>query len=257
MCDQNDYITAPGKAPLGQFSRGKDAITMNDAMPIVSLAKKAYDKRVFGVLSSVVEPLSPEMATPDAQGQQQLVNCGDVRMEVNAIGEGAIWVSDANGPLQSGDLITSSSIPGYGQLQTGDLPNVFASYTVAKITCDCDFDAGATRPKMVIQKDENGLNVIDPVTGWPVWIQETTTVLIDPATGLVADKRQSLENPEEFQAWFSSLLATQEPVVEPLYKMRYLLADGTEIQKEEYDANVASGVACFRAAFVGCTYHCG
>lgn len=113
---------------------------------------------------------------------------------------------------------------------------------------------------MVIQKDENGLNVVDPATGWPVWIQETATVFTDPATGVAAnllEKRETLTNAEEYQAWFDGLVETQEPVFQPLYKMRYLLADGTEIQKEEYEANVAAGVASFKAAFLGCTYHCG
>jgi len=261
VCDQDDYITAPGSAPIGQFARGQNAITINDALPIVSLAKVAYDKRVFGILSPSVMPLDPLMTSPDAQGQQQLVMCGDVRMEINAIGAGAIWISDANGPLVSGDLITSSTIPGYGQLQTGTLPGVFQNFTVAKITCDCDFSA-PQKPVLVIQTDENGLNVVDPVTGWPVWVQQTVTVLIDPATNVVAnvtEQRSLITDPVAFQTWFDSLVSTEEVATEATYKMRYLLADGTHISEAEYTANLAvvPAIPCFRAAFVGCTYHCG
>ena len=255
VCDQNDYITANGAAAIGEFSRGKKAITINDALPIVSLAKRAYDKRVFGVLSPVVERLSPNMEGPDAQGHRQLAVCGDVRMEVNAIGEGAIWVCDATGPLTSGDLITSSEVPGYGQLQAGDLPDVVRSFTVAKITCDCDFTA-PLKPVLVIEKDENGLNVVDPVTGWPKWIQQMKTVMIDPATNAAADYGVTRE-PEEQAAWQATLVATEEVDMEPSYEMRYLLPDGARITEAEYLANIANGVPCHRAAFVGCTYHCG
>jgi len=44
------------------------------------------------------------------------------------------------------------------------------------------------------------------------------------------------------------------------YKMRYLLSDGTEITKEEYEKLLIKGSTTpnvYRAAFVGCTYHCG
>jgi hypothetical protein len=59
------------------------------------------------------------------------------------------------------------------------------------------------------------------------------------------------------------------PVLEPAYKTRFLAADGTQITAEAYAATVASNVAMaaadpaaatvpvYRAAFVGCTYHCG
>jgi hypothetical protein len=50
-----------------------------------------------------------------------------------------------------------------------------------------------------------------------------------------------------------------EPVpgeFEPAYAMRYLRADGTVITKAEYESSSADYPA-YRAAFVGCTYHCG
>jgi hypothetical protein len=37
------------------------------------------------------------------------------------------------------------------------------------------------------------------------------------------------------------------------YELRYLLANGTQITKEEYSTRNDAYIA----AFVGCTYHCG
>ena len=42
---------------------------------------------------------------------------GDTRIHINSVGEGAIWVCDICGNLESGDYITTSDIPGYGQVQ--------------------------------------------------------------------------------------------------------------------------------------------
>ena len=59
------------------------------------------------------------------------------RVIVNAVGEGAIWVTNVNGNFKNGDLITSSSIIGYGMRQKSSF---IRNYTVGKITCDCSFD---------------------------------------------------------------------------------------------------------------------
>ena len=251
VCDQDDYITAHGDAPLGKFIRGNKAITIGDALPVVSLANKAYDKRVFGVLSLKQFALSPEMAAMSDNQNSRLVECGDVRLEVNAIGDGAIWVSDINGPFISGDLITSSELPGYGQLQSTD--DAMHNYTVAKITCSCDFTA-PQQPVYEIQVDENGLNVLDPVTGHPVWVAQTTTIMVDPATNelpLTSDP-SNLSN-------LSNLIPKVVPLTEPKYEMRYVTIDGSEISQAAYDDAVAGGQSneVYRAAFVGCTYHCG
>jgi hypothetical protein len=47
------------------------------------------------------------------------------------------------------------------------------------------------------------------------------------------------------------------PIIESAYKVRYLKADNTQIEKSEYEKLKASGEKVYRAAFVGCTYHCG
>ena len=42
-----------------------------------------------------------------------------------------MWVTNVNGDIEAGNYITSSNIPGYGQLQDDDFTH---SYTVAKAT---------------------------------------------------------------------------------------------------------------------------
>jgi hypothetical protein len=84
-----------------------------------------------------------------------------------------MWVSDVNGPLEAGDLITSSQIPGYGMKQDDDN---FAPYTVAKITMECDFTA-PLQPQMQLRKDPYG-NTIKDANGSPIW---DTTENYEPA----------------------------------------------------------------------------
>jgi hypothetical protein len=72
------------------------------------------------------------------------------------VGEGAIWVVNTGGSLESGDYITTSNLVGYGQKQDDD---VLHNYTVAKITMDCDFTATEV-PLQVIKREETGLRTI-------------------------------------------------------------------------------------------------
>ena len=59
----------------------------------------------------------------------------------------------------------------------------------------------------------------------------------------------------------SSLLQVQVPLMEALYKMRYLMENGTKIDKSMYETRIAAIAAdpsqpkVYRAAYVGCTYH--
>jgi hypothetical protein len=113
------------------------------------------------------------------------------------------------------------------------------------------------QPVYKIQQDENGLNVIDPVTGHPVWLPQTTTVFVDPTTGLVhVPSAPSADGSPVDQ---STLIATEIPLLEPKYKMRYLTSSGDEMTKDEYDAAKAQDALApvYRAALVGCTYHSG
>tara|TARA_X000000950_G_scaffold277501_1_gene367049 strand:+ start:1057 stop:1413 length:357 start_codon:yes stop_codon:yes gene_type:complete len=61
----------------------------------------------------------------------------DKQVYINSIGEGGILVVNTNGNFENGDFIQSSDIMGLGEKQDDD---ILHNYTVAKITCDCDFD---------------------------------------------------------------------------------------------------------------------
>lgn len=119
-------------------SLGGNAITINEALPKVKLADARNKKSVFGVISDKED--SSEESREYVVGNFVSVNekpAGDDRLIINSIGEGAIWVCNINGDLENGDYITSCEISGHGMKQDDDLLH---NYTVAKITCDCDFD---------------------------------------------------------------------------------------------------------------------
>ena len=122
-------------------------------MPIVSLSNKINDKKVFGVISNKEDPNNNyRIYRNGAWGSRGIKIKGDNRIHINSLGEGAIWVSDFNGPLENGDYITTSNIPGIGMKQDNEM---LMNYTVAKITMDCDFN-----PQMELEE---------------VWDEETNT----------------------------------------------------------------------------------
>ena len=134
--DQNKYIKLSGG-----IEAGSNAITINESLPVVSLSTTTNDKKCFGVISASEDPENRSDAygsfvTPFEKEK------GDTRVYINSVGEGAIWVVNTNGSLESGDYITTSNVAGYGQKQDDD---VLHNYTVAKITMDCDFEP-ATQP---------------------------------------------------------------------------------------------------------------
>ena len=139
------------------LSVGKDAISINESLPIVELTTTYKDKAVFGVISNAEEPTKPRTDKFGCWGTPYSKESGDNRVFVNGVGEGALWVSNKNGDLENGDYITTSTIPGYGERQ---LEEYIANYTVAKITMDCDFNP-QLQPKLQPQKDILGNNVLD------------------------------------------------------------------------------------------------
>jgi hypothetical protein len=135
---------------------GSNAITINESIPVVSLSNVVTDKTCFGVISASEDPEERSDAygnfvTPFEKEK------GDTRVFINSVGEGAIWVVNTNGSLESGDYITTSNVAGYGQKQDSEF---LANYTVAKITMDCDFDP-VTQPVQIIKKGEDEENVLD------------------------------------------------------------------------------------------------
>lgn len=216
----------------------KDGVKYNklsimDSCPIVSLTTTENDKRVIGVLAkrinqhvsykiTEVEYSNLEDKSEYTQSltdpQVYIKNSdSDVfnRGYYNALGEGGIWVSNKNGNLENGDYITSSTIPGYGQRQNDDL---LRNYTVAKITCDCDFT------EIVVTTKKHKM------TGSDYEYDENGNPIYENVLDAAGNETTHLK-----------------------HELRYLLGDGTQITKEEY----LTRTDAYIAAFVGCTYHCG
>ena len=138
--DQNRYV----KMSYG-VETGNKAITINEALPIVSLSNKVNDKSCFGVISSTEDP-DERMEKHGKFVSLFKKETGDTRVYINSVGEGAVWVTNINGSLESGDYITTSDILGYGQKQISDS---LKNYTVAKITMDCDFNPTTQKVKKI------------------------------------------------------------------------------------------------------------
>ena len=87
--------------------------------PIVTVSNVGMDKLWYGVVSD------------------KKTDTNDYDTLIDTKGDTQIWVTDVGGPLESGDLVTTSNIsPGQCQKQSDD---IIRSYTVAKVTQDCDF----------------------------------------------------------------------------------------------------------------------
>jgi hypothetical protein len=142
---------------LNGLATGKSAITIDESLPIVSLSNVAQDKACFGVVSKMEE--SNAVYRKEITGglvSETVKIAGDNRAIVNSVGEGAIWVVNTGGSLESGDYITTSNVAGYGQKQDGA---GLMNYTVAKITMDCDFTASNVAVQ-TIKREETGLQTI-------------------------------------------------------------------------------------------------
>jgi hypothetical protein len=115
--------------------KGSQKASINEALPMVDLSRDRYDKKVYGVISDIEDDGDTRKYSVGAfvSGFDKKDN----RLIINAVGEGGIWISNINGNLENGDFITTCEIPGYGMKQDGGLLH---NYTVAKITCDCNFE---------------------------------------------------------------------------------------------------------------------
>ena len=111
-------VSVTGRATKRLINDG--TTSLSSTLPTVALSAKANDKAVFGVLIREV-PLPEEHWYEAVEGERFAV--------INALGEGRVLVSTMGGPIQAGDYITSSPIPGYGRRQGDDLLH---SYTVGK-----------------------------------------------------------------------------------------------------------------------------
>jgi len=130
-----------------------NAITLNDSLPIIELTNRKQDKTVFGIISDKEEDeriyKAGAFCTPFSN-----IN-DDKRLYINSIGEGAIWIVNTNGNLENGDYIQSSNVIGMGEKQDDDLLH---NYTVAKITCNCNFDIFSAKYKCEAFVDDTSGN---------------------------------------------------------------------------------------------------
>ena len=266
VCSNNNtYIDMKTKIP----KYGKEAISINDSLPLVSLTKQEKDTTVFGVISDC-EELDNEGHRLQVFGHFVSASekeYGDERIHINSVGEGAIWVSNKNGSLVSGEYITSSNIPGYGQKQDSEF---VYNYTVAKITMDCDFQPKLQYKKKIITRDveftsmDSSGNYYD-VSGNiyiynkdlhinnnpnPIPRNSDYNIVLDDSLYLVSVTQNILDSNNELQ-WED----TEEQ--EYQYDLRYIDVSGNILSKEQYEESILNNENVYMAAFVGCTYHCG
>ena len=158
------------------ITTGANAIQISQSLPLVSLSSKEKDKACFGVISGSEDPESREYAQGSFVSVVQKQK-GDRRAFINSVGEGAMWVVNTNGSLESGDYITTSNVAGYGQRQDDD---ILHNYTVAKITMDCDFEP-VTQPIQIIKKELTNVNY---------WVKTTySNVSLDEYSNLAEENR--------------------------------------------------------------------
>ena len=285
--NQNKYVKMNGGVEAGS-----NAVTINESLPIVSLSNVASDKKCFGVISY------PENSETREDRYGRLFcrfkkEPGDTRVYINSAGEGAIWVTNANGPLESGDYITTSNVAGYGMRQDDD---ILHNYTVAKITMDCDF-APATQPVQQIVKELGNVNY---------WVETTyTDVALEEYSNLTEENRQTVTttrysnddgdiSPSEYNDLDSNAQATYSEIETVTYQhierdestdeqegytlevreeLVNVLDEHGQLQWEDHPTETEKAYkiryltadgrqtdeanAVHIAAFVGCTYHCG
>ena len=234
--DQNKYIKMSGG-----IEAGSNAITTNESLPIVSLSTTSNDKKCFGVISAYEDPETREEQYGNFVSVSEKEQ-GDTRVYINSVGEGAIWVTNTNGPLESGDYITTSNVAGYGMKQDSEF---LANYTVAKITMDCDFNP-PTQPKQQIVKELANVNYYKNTSNTIINENQYNDLNVEQKEEYTLEVRQEMVNvlDEHRQIQWED----HPTETEKAYKIRYLTADGTQTD----EAN-----AVHIAAFVGCTYHCG
>tara|TARA_B100000963_G_scaffold269116_1_gene237236 strand:- start:1698 stop:6923 length:5226 start_codon:yes stop_codon:yes gene_type:complete len=291
--NNNEYISmtyTEKKKSIQRVCKGKKAIEISESLPIVSLSIKEKDKSCFGVISNVEdEDIRTDGGNFTSVYTKEL---GDTRTFINSLGEGAIWVTNINGNLESGDYITTSKLPGYGQKQNEEY---LANYTVAKITMDCDFNPPVQkiykikkhekevvyyRSEIQIPPDEE----IEEIPGKPekdkkeifyenhkfhimdiskniLWLElDENTYLKEKDIKIYRDydfnkitKKEMINVLDE-----NNEFAWEETdEYETAYHLRYLTEDGTIINRGVYESKKINGEKVYIAAFVGCTYHCG
>jgi hypothetical protein len=285
--DQNKYIKMSGG-----IEAGSNAITTNESLPIVSRSTVASDKKCFGVVSSSEDPDTRKNRIGNfvSVSEKEL---GDTRVYINSVGEGAMWVTDINGPLESGDYITTSNVAGYGMKQDDD---VLHNYTVAKITMDCDFSP-ATQPVQQIVKELGNVNYWVETTYSDVTLEEYSKFTEENRRTVTTTRYSNEEgdiSPSEYSNLESNVQATYSEIETVTYQkierkestteqegytlevreeLVNVLDEHGQLQWEDHPTDTEKAYKIryldadgkitteankvYTAAFVGCTYHCG
>jgi hypothetical protein len=102
-------------------------LDLSSTLPTVSLSMTPEDPAVLGAFVSEISLVAGHWF---AESGARFGN-------VNALGEGRVWVTDINGPPALGDYLTTSPIPGYAQRQRD--PRAHA-YTLGKVTEALDWN---------------------------------------------------------------------------------------------------------------------
>jgi hypothetical protein len=122
----------------GQYCNLNDEyiIQIDESVPIVDVSKTSMDPRAFGVLCSI-ESENETTRNFNIGNIQFNIQKKSSRVVVNSVGEGAILVCNQNGKIKNGDFLTTSNKYGYAMKQSEPF---YMNYTIAKSTCDCDFE---------------------------------------------------------------------------------------------------------------------
>jgi hypothetical protein len=176
------------------------------ATPIVALSNVYMDKKWYGVVSNKTTDTNDYDTLVDTKGDTQ------------------IWVTDVGGPLESGDLVTTSNVaPGYTQKQ-GD--GALMNYTVAKVTQDCDFTEPVRRPIHVPKREIS--NVV-------YYIQKTE---------VIADLYEYEQNLCERRKT-KKIETVYRKIHEEGLDTMYLDADGNEVSKRKYETVSGGSVVTY------------
>jgi hypothetical protein len=192
-------------------------ITGTNATPVVDLASTYKDPKVLGVIGDYER----QIGSRQVGDQMWACEYKDRRLCVNSTGEGAIWVSDKDGSITNGDLITTSVIPGVGTKQDDDIVH---SYTVAKATMDCTFDPA------------------------------TVTLMKRIPTDTYNPERYMMNNNYKVDDFGNYIIEPSERT-QPAYLVCYFNGTTNElIFKEDYDLKKLTNEPAYRAALISCTY---
>ena len=218
--------------------------TMHESLPYCKISNSDNDKNVFGVLS-----------------QNKTENDG---YAINSVGEGGIWISNKNGILEGGDYISSSSVAGYGMKQDDD---ILHNYTVAKITCDCNFTL-IKIPKQKLKTITIDISYINPdfnmvhegigEHGQSISGEEITAAYNSANYYLIKHETQIVYDSAGEPQFEDDLDSLGNQIMKYQFETRFLEADGTVISTEaDYLTKLNAGEQVYISCFVGCTYHCG